>query len=70
MFLLIVVYVPGHTCEKLTYVSSLEIQWLRLHASPAGGTGLIPDGGTKIPQATKLGQKKEELIIQRRKFKE
>ena len=25
------------------------VQWLRLFASNAGGTGLIPDQGTKIP---------------------
>ena len=29
-----------------------EVQWLRLYASTAGGTGLIPVGKTKIPHAT------------------
>ena len=27
------------------------VQWLRLHASNVGGTGLIPGLGTKIPCA-------------------
>ena len=27
------------------------VQWLRLHASNAGGMGLIPSEGIKIPQA-------------------
>ena len=29
----------------------LVVQWLRLHASNAGGIGLIPVWGTKIPHA-------------------
>ena len=29
----------------------LVVQWLRLHASNAGGMGLIPVWGTKIPHA-------------------
>ena len=37
--------------------TSLAVQWLRLHASTAGGMGSIPGGGTKIPQATGHGQK-------------
>ena len=28
------------------------VQWLRLHAFTAGGTGSIPGQGTKIPYAT------------------
>ena len=28
------------------------VQWLRFHPSTAGGTGLIPGQGTKIPHAT------------------
>ena len=38
--------------------TSQAVQWLRLHASTAGGTGLIPGQGTKIPQTTECGQKK------------
>ena len=30
---------------------SLAVQWLGLRASTAGGTGLIPGQGTKIPHA-------------------
>ena len=33
------------------------IQWLGLHASTAGGTGLIPSQGTKITQGMWLGEK-------------
>ena len=40
-----------------TFGTSLVVQWLRLPASDAGGTGSIPGGGTKIPHATQLGQK-------------
>ena len=31
--------------------TSHVVQWLGLHASTAGGTGSIPDWGTKIPHA-------------------
>ena len=36
---------------------SLMIEWLRLHASNAGGAGSIPGQGTKIPHAMGHGQK-------------
>ena len=39
--------------------TSLEGQWLRLHAPNAGGGGSIPGQGTKIPHATQQGQKKK-----------
>ena len=32
--------------------TSLEVQWLRLCASNAGGTGSIPSQGTKVPHVT------------------
>ena len=35
---------------KTLYIETLVVQWLRLHISTAGGMGLIPDWGTKIPQ--------------------
>ena len=38
--------------------TSLVVQWLRLHASTAGGTGLTPGRGTKIPHAMWRSQKK------------
>ena len=33
------------------------VQWLRLRASNAGGAGLIPGQGIKIPHAVRCGQK-------------
>ena len=48
--------------------TSLVVQWLRRHASPAGGAGSIPGQGTKIPHArvqlysfAKYGQKKKKV---------
>ena len=38
--------------------NTLAVQWLGLHASTAGGTGLIPGQGTKILHAAWHGQKK------------
>ena len=32
--------------------NSSVVQWLGIHASTAGGPGLIPGRGTKLPQAT------------------
>ena len=39
-------------CLLLRNRTSLAVQWLRLHASTAGGAGSIPSGGNKIPHAT------------------
>ena len=39
--------------------TSLAVQWLRLHASTAGGTGLIPGGRTKVPHAAQCHQEKK-----------
>ena len=36
--------------EEQSFGTSLAVQWLELHASTAGGTGLIPGWGTKILQ--------------------
>ena len=36
--------------------TSLAVKWLRLGAFTAGGMGLIPGQGTKIPQAWRCGQ--------------
>ena len=36
------------------------VQWLKLRASTAGGTGSIPDQGTKIPHTMWCGQKEKE----------
>ena len=35
------------------------IQWLRLQASNAGGVGLTPGQGTKIPNAAQCSQTKQ-----------
>ena len=42
--------------------TSLAVQWLKLHASNAGGAGSIPDWWTKIPHAVRRSQeiKKKE----------
>ena len=37
--------------------TSLEVQWLRLHASNAGGAGSIFGRGTKIPHVSGCSQK-------------
>ena len=39
--------------------TSLAVQWLGLHTSTAGGMGLIPGQGTKIPQAAQPKKKKK-----------
>ena len=44
--------------------TSLEVQWLGLRASTAGGMGSIPGRGTRIPRATRCApppRKKEKL---------
>ena len=43
--------------------TSLAVQWLRLHASKAGGTGLTPGQGTKIPHSMARGKEKKSHII-------
>ena len=40
--------------------NSLEVQWLRLRPSTAGGTGSIPGQGTKILHTTRHSQKMRE----------
>ena len=39
------------------------VQWLRLHASNAGGMGSIPGQGTKIPHIVWLGEKSKKKKI-------
>ena len=43
----------------------MAVQWLGLHASTAGGTGLIPGQGTKIPHALWHGQKQNKTEKER-----
>ena len=40
--------------------TTLAVQWLRLRASNAEGTGSIPGRGTKIPRATQCSKKKKK----------
>ena len=47
-------YLPG---------TSLAVQWFRLHASTAGGTGLIPGQGIKIPHTSWCRQKKKKKSL-------
>ena len=42
--------------------ASLAVQWLRLHASTAGGMGSIPGRGTKILYATWRSQIKKDIL--------
>ena len=44
--------------KQFTKGTSLEVQWLRLCASIAGGTVSIPGWGTEIPHAVWCGPKK------------
>ena len=48
----------GKRAEQLKGLA-WRIQWLRLHASPAGAAGSIAGQGTKIPHATRHGPKKK-----------
>ena len=47
---------------KTIVETSLVVQWLRLHASNAGGMGLIPGWGSKIPQAVWHHQKIKNIV--------
>ena len=49
-------YLPTTSNIKEPLGTSLAVQWLRLHASKAGGTGLTPGQGTP----TQHGQKKRK----------
>ena len=46
------------TFKKLSLKISLVVQWLKFCASTAGGTGSIPNQGTKIPHAMLLYSQK------------
>ena len=49
--------------NKTAAGKSLVVQWLRLHASNAGGMDLIPGEGTKIPQVAGCGQKPQKCWL-------
>ena len=44
------------------YGAFLVVEWLKLHASTAGGSGSIPGQGTKIPYAAQHNQKKKKKV--------
>ena len=50
-------FVKGAGSKDHIAGTSLVAQWLRLHTVNAGGGGLIPDQGSKIPHATQHSQK-------------
>ena len=45
------------TYRNFLHFFTLVVQWLRLRASNAGGTGSIPGWGTKIPHAVQQSKK-------------
>ena len=47
--------------QKPMLGTSLAVQWLRLWAAKAGGTGSIPGRGTKISHAARRGKKKKKI---------
>ena len=51
-------------CQTSIYKCSLEVQWLRLCTSNAGGMSSIPGWGTGIPHAVLHSQKKQNLLSQ------
>ena len=48
--------------------ASLAVQRLRLRTSTAGGTGSIPNPGTKIPRASQCGQNKKQKCTSKISF--
>ena len=48
---------------KITIGTSLAVQWLKLGVSTAGHTGLVPDGGTKIPYNVQPKNKKIHPLV-------
>ena len=56
------VCVARQALKCVGYGNSLEVQWLGLSASTAGGTGSIPGWGTKIPKARRGGQRKKGSV--------
>ena len=60
-----ILYCLSHQIIHFQWVNCgtcLVVQWLGLYASSAGGTGLNPGRGNKIPQAMRSGQKVRKQI--------
>ena len=51
--------------QNRTVGTSLAVQWLKLHASTAGGMGSTSGQGTRIPHAAWCGQKKKIMTFRR-----
>ena len=59
----------NHALKNVLTATSLVVQWLRRHASTAGGAGLIPGRGAKTPHAVQHGQKKKKSFNSNQKRK-
>ena len=51
--------------EKNRYGTSLAVQWLRLHASTAGGTGSIPGWGSSTCHTVRPKKKNIHIYMVR-----
>ena len=69
LLLLLKLFVHRKNIERIyTKIgTSLVVQWLRLCASNAGGTGLIPGWGTKIPHAAGCAPPKKSILRKKNK---
>jgi len=60
---------PQNVCRKWILGTYLVVQWLRCHASNAGGVGSISGRGTKAQHATWCSQKiKTKKLKKERKW--
>ena len=50
---------PQFPCLESDDLGTSLVHWLRCHTSNAGGAGLIPGRGTKIPHAARCTPKKQ-----------
>ena len=57
-----------HQIRNCNGGNSLAVQWLRLHASTAGGVGLISGQGTKIPKVLRHGQNKQKTPTKQKRI--
>ena len=56
----------GSSLKRKTFGTSLEVQWLRLHASTEEDTAQSLVGGTKIPHAAQRSQKNKHTKIKQK----
>ena len=64
------IYPDKTLIQKDTYAPriSLVVQWLRLHATTAGGRGLTPGRGTEIPQAARCSQTQQQRQQKQKRY--